>query len=256
MELVKLRYVKNFRDLGGVKTVDGRTVKSKMLYRGATLKKLTEKDVKLLKDEYKLSTIIDLRTKKEAEEQPDISVEGVNYIHMPVLTEAAVGVSHEKKVHSFSSLKLMPPMQDMYVNMVKGETLNNVVNIMKKVLSLKDEEYAVLFRCTVGKDRTGILAALILSFLGVDRDTIVCDYLISNRFTRTKAFFVYILLLIIRFNHKFAKKIRFSLLAKQIFIDAALDTLEKDFGSMQEFFKQKLCYTPEEAARIKERFLV
>lgn len=255
MELVKLKYVKNFRDLGGVKTVDGRTVKQKMLYRGATLKKLTEKDIKLLKDEYKLSTIIDLRTKKEAEEQPDISVEGVNYIHMPVLTEAAVGVSHEKKVHSFSSLKLMPPMQDMYVNMVKGETLNNVVNIMKKVLSLKDEEYAVLFHCTVGKDRTGILAALILSFLGVDRDTIVCDYLISNRFTRTKAFFVYVLLLIIKFNHKFAKKIRFSLLAKQIFIDAALDTLEHDFGSMKTFFQTKLAYTPEEEEKIKERFL-
>ena len=127
---------------------------------------------------------------------------------------------------------------------------------MKSLLTLKDDDYAVLFHCTVGKDRTGILAALILSFLGVDRDTIVCDYLISNRFTRTKAFFVYILLLIIRFNHKFAKKIRFSLLAKQIFIDAALDTLEKDFGSMQEFFKQKLCYTSEEAVRIKERFLV
>ena len=146
-------------------------------------------------------------------------------------------------------------MQDMYVNMVKGETLNNVVSIMKTVLSLKDEEYAVLFHCTVGKDRTGILAALILSFLGVDRDTIVCDYLISNRFTRKKAFFVYLILLIIRFNHKFAKKIRFSLLAKQIFIDAALDTLEHDFGSMQEFFKQKLCYTTAEEEKIKERFL-
>ena len=255
MELVKLRYVKNFRDLGGVQTVDGRTVKSKMLYRGATLKKLTNKDVQLLKDEYRLSTIIDLRTKKEAEEQPDAVVEGVKYFHMPVLTDAAVGVSHEKKVHSFSSLKLMPPMQDMYVNMVKGETLDNLVRIMKAVLSFADDDYAVLFHCTVGKDRTGILAALILSFLGVDRDTIVCDYLISNRFTCKKAFFVYILLLIIRFNHKFAKKIRFSLLAKQIFIDAALDTLEHDFGSMKAFFQTKLAYSAAEEERIKKRFL-
>ena len=255
MELIKLKYVKNFRDLGGIQTLDGRTIKSKMLYRGATLKKLSDKEIQLLKDEYRLSTIIDLRTKKEAEEQPDAVVEGVKYIHMPVLTEAAVGVSHEKKVHSFSSLKLMPPMQDMYVNMVRGETLENVVKIMKSLLTLKDDDYAVLFHCTVGKDRTGILAALILSFLGVDRDTIVCDYLISNRFTRKKAFFVYIALLIVKFNHKFAKKIRFSLLAKQIFIDAALDTLEHDFGSMQAFFQTKLAYTPEEEKKIKEIFL-
>lgn len=255
MVLIKLKHVKNFRDIGGVKTKDGRNVKTKMLIRGSTLCKLTDEEITFLKEEYRLSTIIDLRTKKETAEDPDTKVEGVKYYHYPVLTEAVVGVSHEKKVRSFSSLKMMPRMEDLYVQMVKGDCLENLVTIMKTILTLPDDGYSLLFHCSVGKDRTGVLAALILSFLGVDRDTVIYDYLISNKFTRVKSTLVYLGLLCTRFNHKFAKKIRFSLLAKQRFIESALESLESDFGSLDNFFKEKLCFTPEETEKIKNRFL-
>lgn len=255
MVLIKLKHVKNFRDIGGVKTKDGRIVKTKMLYRGSALSKLSKEEIVFLKKEYKLSTIIDLRTKKESAEEPDISVEGVQYYHYPVLNEAVVGVSHEKKVHSFSSLKMMPRMEDLYVQMVKGDCLENLVSIMKTILTLPNDGYSLLFHCSVGKDRTGVLAALILSFLGVDRDTVIYDYLISNKFTRVKALFVYFGLLCTRFNHKFAKKIKFSLLAKQRFIESALESLENDYGSLENFFKEKLCFTSEETEMIKNRFL-
>lgn len=255
MELIKLKHGKNFRDIGGIKTIDGKTIKLKMLIRGATLFNVTAADIKKLKQEYKVATIIDLRTKKEAEEKPDTYFEGVKYFHMPILNEALVGVSHEKKVHSMLSLKMMPPMEDMYVKMVTDECLENIVNILKTILTLPDEDYSVVFHCTVGKDRTGILAALILSFLGVDRELIIQDYLFSNKFTKVKARFVYLGLLIIKFSHKFAKKIKYSLLAKEIFIEAALSTLETNFGSLDNFFKEKLHFTPEEEAKIKNRFL-
>ena len=255
MELIKLKYIKNFRDLGGIKTTDGHTIKSHMLIRGTAPVKLTEEDIVLLKEKYKLATIIDLRTKKESEEQPDTQLDGVKYLHMPILTEAAVGVSHEKKVHSMKSLVMMPPMEEMYVRMVTSDCLDRLVEVLRSILTMPEENYSLVFHCTAGKDRTGILAALILSFLGVDRDTVVDDYIYSNRFTVTKARFVYIACLIVKLRHRFAKKVMHSLMAKRNFIEAALSTLEKNFGSLENFFAEKLQFSEEETKAIKAKFL-
>lgn len=255
MVLIKLDHQKNFRDIGGVKTKDGKTVKTHMLIRGKTLVKLTEKDIKVLKDEYKLSSIVDLRTKKEIEELPDETMEGVKYFHMPILNESCVGVSHEKKCHSFRSLLEMPNMEDMYIKMVTEDCLDNLVDALRLILTMPDENYSVVFHCTVGKDRTGVVAALILAFLGVDRETIIQDYIYSNKFTVVKARFVYFACLAVRFSHKFAKKVKYSLMAKKVFIESSLNTLEQDYGSLENFFLEKLNFTEEETAKIKARFL-
>lgn len=255
MELIKLDHLKNFRDIGGVKTKDGKTVRTHMFIRGKTLIKLTKNDIKKLRDEYKLSSVIDLRTKKEVEEVPDEIVEDVKYFHMPILNEACIGVSHEKKCHSFHSLIEMPNMEDMYIKMVTDDCLDNLVDVLRFILTMPDDNYCVVFHCTAGKDRTGVVAALILAFLGVDRETIVQDYIYSNRFTVVKARFVYFACLLVRFNHRFAKKVKLSLMAKKKFIESSLDTLEQDYGSLENFFLEKLNFTAEETEKIKARFL-
>jgi len=256
MELIKLKHVKNFRDLGGIKTKDGKTVRSRMLIRGTTLFKLSDKDIKTLKEDYKLSTVIDLRTKKESSEKPDAIVEGVKYLHMPIFNEAAVGISHEKKVRSIKSLVMMPSMEDMYIRMVTDDCLDNLIEILRTILTMPKEDYSVLFHCTVGKDRTGIIAALILAFLGVDRNIIIQDYIYSNRFTVVKARFVYFACLLVKFSHKFAKKVKYSLLAKKSFIESSLGKLEENYGSLEDFFTKRLNFSEEETLAIKAKFLV
>lgn len=255
MELIKLKHVKNFRDLGAVKTKDGKTVRSRMLIRGTTLFKLSDKDIKTLKDDYKLKTVIDLRTKKESMEKPDAVVEGVKYMHMPIFNEAVAGISHEKKVNSIKSLVMMPTMEDMYIKMVTDDCLDNLIQVLRTILTLDKDEYSVLFHCTVGKDRTGIIAALILAFLGVDRNVIIQDYIYSNRFTIVKARFVYFLCLFVKFSHSFAKKVKNSLMAKKSFIESSLDKLEENYGSLDAFFLEKLNFTQKEIVAIREKFL-
>ena len=98
MEIIRQKRLKNYRDLGGIRTVDGRTIKPHMLIRGTALFAPTVLGIKILKDKYNLKTIIDLRTQKELLEKPDVLIEGVEIIHMPVITEAVAGISHEKKV--------------------------------------------------------------------------------------------------------------------------------------------------------------
>ena len=151
---------------------------------------------------------------------------------------------------------MMPTMEDMYVKMVTDDCLDNLIKVLRMILTMPDENYSVLFHCTVGKDRTGIIAALILAFLGVDRNVIIQDYVYSNRFTVVKARFVYFACLLIKFSHKFAVKVKNSLMAKKSFIESSLGTLEENYGSLEAFFIEKLNFTPEETAAIKAKFLV
>ena len=255
MEIIKLHYAKNYRDLGGIPTLDGRIIKKRMLIRGTTLKKLHKNDVKILKDEYKLSTIIDLRTVREVQDRPDAVLDGVNYIHMPVLNDSKMGLSHEKAVHSFKSLEMMPTMESLYIFMVTDDCKQNLIKILKYILELPEENFSVVFHCSAGKDRTGIIAALLLAFLGVDRKLIVKDYLFTNKVTKAKARLVYLGLFIVKWSHKFSKKIHGYYLAKEDYILSALTSLEKEYGSLENFYMQTLGYTKETMNNIREKFL-
>ena len=255
MEIIKLKHVKNYRDLGGITTSDGRVLKPHMLIRGTTLFDPTLLGIKILKENYNLKTIIDLRTQKELLEKPDIKIDGVEILHMPVFDESVAGISHEKKVHSFKTLMMMPKMEDLYVQMVTGENLNNIIKILTYILTLPVQKFSVVFHCTAGKDRTGVVAALLLSFLGVDRVTVMNDYLLTNKRVLFKANMAYVGLLITKGNPKLAHKIKHYFLAEPNFIKASLNQLEKDFGSLDEFFKQKLGFTEEETKKIKDKFL-
>lgn len=256
MEIIRLRHVKNYRDLGGIKTVDGREIKPHMLIRGTTLLAPGAFSIRMLKERYNLKTIIDLRTRKERMERPDVEIEGVEVFPMPIIDEALAGISHEKKVRSMKSLLMMPPLDELYVNMVTKESLENLVKVLKFILTLPVEKFAVAFHCTAGKDRTGVVSALLLSFLGVDRSTVINDYLLTNRNVRLKANFAYLGLLLAKHNHKLAHKIKHYFMAEPDFIKAALNQLEKDFGSLEEFFRQKLGFNPEETRDIKNKFLI
>ena len=255
MEIIKLKHVKNYRDLGGITTSDGRVLRPHMLIRGTTLFDPTLLGIKILKENYNLKTIIDLRTQKEILEKPDVKIDGVEILHMPVFDESVAGISHEKKVHSFKTLMMMPKMEDLYVQMVTGASLDNVIKVLKFILTLPVQKFSVVFHCTAGKDRTGVVAALLLSFLGVDRVTVMNDYLLTNKRVLFKANMAYVGLLITKGNPKLAHKIKHYFLAEPNFIKAALNQLERDFGSLEEFFKQKLGFTEEETKKIKDKFL-
>lgn len=255
MEIIKLKHVKNYRDLGGIKTSDGRTIRSHMLIRGTALLAPGPLSISVLKDVYNLKTIIDLRTIKERLEKPDVEIEGVDVFHMPIISESVAGISHEKKVRSMASLLMMPPMDELYVSMVTKDSLENLVGVLKFILTLPKEKFSVVFHCTAGKDRTGVVSALLLSFLGVDRATVISDYLLTNKNVQFKANMAYIGLLLTRGNHKLAHKIKHYFMAEPDFIKASLNQLEKDFGSLKVFFDQKLGFTEEEKKEIKNKFL-
>lgn len=160
--------IQNKRDLGGLKTQDGRKIKPHCLIRSAHLYQATEKD---LSDVF---TVIDLRTPGERDQTPDQTWH-CEYLPMPVFTDEQAGISHEREVTE----QLIPDMAYMYGCLMRECT----ESFRRVILSIMNHDYrngAVLWHCTEGKDRCGMTTDLILEALGVDRDTIMEDYLKTN----------------------------------------------------------------------------
>jgi protein tyrosine/serine phosphatase len=160
----------NFRDLGGYPAADGRTIRWRRLFRADGLTRLDEDDCAQLEG-FGLRTVIDLRTKGEVDERgrfPEDAFE-VDYHHLP-LTD------------------VLPPTEDLgrydepaFVTSRYQQLLAEGSSSLARAVQVLAEPGALpaVFHCSAGKDRTGILAALVLGFLGVPRDVIVEDYALS-----------------------------------------------------------------------------
>jgi protein tyrosine/serine phosphatase len=161
----------NFRDLGGYATADGRQLKWRTLFRADGLSRLDEDDCDQL-TALGLATVIDLRTVGELEERGRVPAEilSVEYHHLP-LTDVLPPTDQLSRYDE-------PAFVTARYRQLFTEGSSSLARAVQ-VLAEPDALPAV-FHCSAGKDRTGILAALVLGFLGVERDVIVEDYALSG----------------------------------------------------------------------------
>lgn len=157
----------NLRDLGGYRTADGRTTRWATLYRGDGLNRLDAADCASLG----LRTVLDLRTEHEITERGRLDVDGVDWQHLPVIVKVweADWWTEESVAERF--------LADRYVQMLDegAPALASALHVLAG-----SEQLPAAFHCAAGKDRTGVLAALVLALLGVDDDTIATDYGLSR----------------------------------------------------------------------------
>lgn len=187
METVISRYIdlkgmNNTRDLGGMRTRDGRKIKPNRLIRSARLSKL--KDTAWFTENVGL--LVDFRSSREVEEEPDPIIPGVENLHLPIFEMQASGVTRDKE----SERTIMAPsdpevalerMASVYVRFVAEEfSLSQYRRFLR--LLFEQREKAVVWHCTAGKDRTGAAALFIQELLGVSREDIMADYMATNEF--------------------------------------------------------------------------
>jgi protein-tyrosine phosphatase len=167
----------NFRDLGGYETVDGRRVRWGALFRSDTLHRMTVADL----DQFRalgIRTVFDLRASQELDEDGglDASV-AVTHVHLPVLDTVRAPAERRQQV------SIEPAEAYAYMTDVGRDALARLFDGLVGPHALP-----AVFHCTAGKDRTGIAAALLLGALGVDEDTIVADYALTElTWPRTEA---------------------------------------------------------------------
>ncbi len=159
----------NFRDLGGYPTIDGRVTRWGQLYRSDTLHELTDADVDILR-EIGLSSVIDLRTVAEVERTGRglLGAEPVRHVHLPVVQDAVASQGAPAEAQED-----LPSRYLWYLDVGRDALVSALTMVGDP------KSYPLVFHCAAGKDRTGVLAALVLDIVGVERNTIVEDYVLT-----------------------------------------------------------------------------
>ena len=224
MKPMLLNTIRNIRDLGGTPTADGRTIRLRCLIRSAHLGSASEEDLLTLRRDCGLSAVLDLRTEQERLEKPDHAA-GLDYYAIPVIDDLRAGITHEQAAEQ----KEFPDMAFLYRLMItRPATQAGFARVLHRIFTWDYSQGAMLWHCTEGKDRCGMTTALTLEALGVDRDTILQDYLETNRTSLLRARAVYERLLPIR-GETFARSVYRAYVADERYIRAAWDAMGENY---------------------------
>lgn len=164
----------NFRDLGGYQTADGRKVAWRRLFRSGNLAEMTENDFNKFHKELGISVIIDLRSDYEIKRQGlgIVSNPGIMHRNVCFITDGGKKEMNDRQFQGVTHLG------ETYFNMVHTPGFGEKVVEALEVIA-DNNSTPLVFHCFAGKDRTGILASMILSSLNVSDADIAADYALS-----------------------------------------------------------------------------
>ncbi len=211
----------NFRDLGGYLGQDGRAVQWRRIFRSDHLAGLTPADQALLAD-LGVTRAIDFRGKAEGAAYA-YTIPGVAYHPLtiePTVVQRALELQATGRALTAQDAVVL--MQDTY----RGFVHENAPRFAELFRLLLASDAPTVFHCTAGKDRTGFAAALILLALGVPRDVVMQDYLLTNNLYRRPAGMG---------SHAPEEVLAVLWRVQEEFLDAALHMVDKDFGGVQAY---------------------
>ena len=242
---IYLEGIQNVRDLGGLQAADGKGVASGRLLRSANLAGATPADRSTLREKWHLAKVIDLRTAMERREQPDALPKDVAYLPIPILDESTAGISHEKSLETDRIATAIPQMEKLYRMMVTLEPCRrNLGQAARCVMEHDFDQGSVLWHCTEGKDRCGLLTAILLSALCVDRRQIMEDYLLTNEVNEAKAQLYYRQMLAAGRPEPEAAAVRCAFLAKESYLSEAFSAIDEQYPDMEAYLSEGL-YIPQ-----------
>ncbi len=165
-----------FRDLGGYLASEGRTIAWRRIFRSGELRRMTQEDLIRFAEELKIAAVVDLRNAREGlEQQQEIKLlkdAGVKYFYVPFNT----GGDRNKERELYQNFS---NMGEIYLDRISAPELG--LRIIEALDIIADPaNYPLVFHCVAGKDRSGLLAAILLSTLGVTDRDIIEDYTLTG----------------------------------------------------------------------------
>ncbi|GHE95972.1 tyrosine-protein phosphatase [Thalassotalea profundi] len=257
--LLPLEKGRNFRELGGYETVDGKTVKWGKLFRSGALANLTNNDYQYI-DNLGIKTVVDFRDNNERATEvtdwkaSDVEVISKDYgqvLDMKKFAKALMDPSLNEEKATMLFAQMYPSLT---------ETQKENYTAMFNRLATKDD--GLLFHCTAGKDRTGVAGVLILTALGVDKEVAIQDYLLSEQYLDPKELFH------VPENMSPEQEKMYAFFSKlpeeivQVFagtrrpmIEAAISHMETKSGSILNYIQQELNVSEQDLANIRKHYL-
>lgn len=236
----------NFRDFGGYETADGGRVKHGRLYRSGELSRLTDAGLEAFGG-LGIGLICDLRRPDERQNYPTPFPEALQF-RVPIDPGSAVqlrmasNLGYEQRV--------------AFMTRINVELARDHATEYRRVIDtlLAHDSGGFLLHCTAGKDRTGFGVAMIQLALGVPRELVERDYMLTNEAIDFEG------VMLPRFREHFGEAISIEVVravggVRLEYLHAALDALDAHYGGIEVYLETALGLGPAERDRLKERFL-
>ena len=256
---VPLDGVSNTRDLGGLRTKDGHTVRSGQIIRSGEIDDIDDVGMTRL-DELGVSAIIDLRTTKEATANPAHWPEGKgpDRYNFPLMeNESAMIDDMHALISSGSATGSQTDAMFFDAFSYIATDYTSEIRSVFDILLKQPNGQAVLYHCSGGKDRTGITTALVLSALGVTRDEIEADFMMSNQLNDADNAAAAIASQVnsTRGTNMSAQAVWPTLGVRKAYLDEFYRSVEEEYGSVDDYLRDGLGLTTEELEVLRARYL-
>jgi len=232
---------RNLRDVGGYRTVDGREIKKGLLYRSDHLSKVTKRDIERVAA-LGVKTVYDLRGEEERKNSPQrlpeiVSMEVVSlpifYQGLdPYVTARRIVISGDVEEGEFHHLMIEAyrayalDFRTQWSSLLKG--------------LVEPRTLPALIHCTYGKDRTGVAVAIILRSLGVPREKVMEDYLLSNKFWESKTELYSCLANCSSCFRTPRSEVRALMEVRPEYLQGAFEAIDEHYGSFDNYLDQGL----------------
>lgn len=261
-----LTSVENARDLGGYRTKDGRTVKFGKLLRSGDLTDLSAADRKTLLKKYRVKKDVDFRSYRNIiTNGPDLELQGVEYCHYPysslrnfVLSEEGAYLTNDilrDLVHrDFDGRLVRSYYKEGYSSIyLTDDGIAMIRGFFDELLEANGD--TVLFHCVHGKDRTGNAAMLLLTVLGVDKETIIADFMLTNDYFAGERQKDYDRAYQFTGSKKIAKDMSYLDGVSREWIENSYATIESHYGSVDNFLKKTIGLTNQDYKKLQNNYL-
>ncbi len=264
--VIELSGGKNFRDLGGIKTSDGRRVKEGLFIRGGHLSNITDGDIGVLQ-KFRPKSVIDMRSDVEQIDFPDRPIPGSEHLVIPLFSAKTAGLTREKGstleeiAENCTSveecMRAIPDLAGIYRTLGhSGEAAAGLSKVLHTVIANATEGRATVYHCSAGKDRTGIVSMLILSELGVKYNRIMRDYLFTNKVAADEAKQYTKMLLRKTRSKQVAARLMDCFVARRRYMDSFIDGISEQYGSVDGYVRGALGIDEEMIREFREAALV
>lgn len=269
-QMIGLTGVSNARQLGGYAAEDGRKVKENVLIRSGALAAATEEDIKILSEDFNVKLVIDLRNESDFTRKPDPAFNDAEIVNVPVWDESLNAVSLTDFMALMQEVGNQPGLSELeqvrrgYMgadpDLIIKQTFQNdlTINSMRQIIDLllsQEDDTGIIYHCSSGKDRTGSVSMVILTLLGVDRETVVKDYALTN------------VVLHDSLAETVAQSSQYDATDEELeavyttngvnpsWMERTFDYAEEQAGSMLEYIKQTYNVTDEEIRILRDKYL-
>lgn len=247
---IELKTNQNIRDFSYIRNNDNLKIKENSFLRSNNINEFEKKDIEKLQKKYNIKTILDLRDKIEVDNNPN-NISNIKYYNIPLFQKKS---KKKNKVSNKQLVSKVPNIYETYMQMIESKDAKKQLKKILKVIMNKKNN-CILFHCTYGKDRTGVVSLLILTMLNVDINIIKKDYLFSNQYMKDIAKNKYKKYLEKTRNEEYAKQMQEVYLVKKEYLDYIIDYMNRKQGSILNYIIKEIGIKEKSIKKFKENYL-